>query len=64
VPITPGHAEQLFKRRYDLGHANIDRLAVRDAEPDPQKHAELDAVIAADREAIYVLDRLISTVNR
>jgi hypothetical protein len=64
VPITPGHAEQLFKRRYDLGHTNIDRLATRDTEPDPQKRAELDAVIAADREAIYVLDRLVSTVNR
>jgi hypothetical protein len=33
VPITPGHAEQLFTRRYELGHANIDRLATRDAEP-------------------------------
>jgi hypothetical protein len=64
VPITPGHAEQLFKRRYDLGHTNIDRLAARDAEPDPEKCAELDAVIAADREAIYVFDRLVSTVNR
>jgi hypothetical protein len=58
VPITPGHAEQLFKRRYDLGHTNIDRLAARDAEPDAQKRAGLDALIAADREAIYVLDRL------
>jgi hypothetical protein len=35
VPITPGHAEQLFHRRYDLGHTNIDRLATRDAESDP-----------------------------
>ena len=56
VPITPGHAEQLFRRRYELGHANIDRLAVRDAEPD----AEIDATIAADRDAAIVLDRLIA----
>jgi hypothetical protein len=27
VPITPGMAEQLFHRRYELGHANLDRLA-------------------------------------
>lgn len=56
VPITPGHAEHLFKRRYDLGHTNIDRLAARAAEPDPQQRAELDATIAADREAIHILD--------
>jgi hypothetical protein len=60
VPITPGHAEQLFRRRYDLGHANIDRLATRDAEPDERTRAEIDAAIAADREAAIVLDRLIA----
>jgi hypothetical protein len=62
VPITPGHAEQLFRRRYDLGHANIDRLAVRDAEPDGQARAEIDAAIAADRNAAMLLDRLVSRV--
>jgi hypothetical protein len=60
VPITPGHAEQLFMRRYELGHANIDRLAMRDAEPDPTSRAEIDAAIAADRRAAMVLDGLIA----
>lgn len=60
VPITPGHAEQLFRQRYDLGHANIDRLAVRDAEPDERVRAEIDEVIAADREAAIVLDRVVA----
>jgi hypothetical protein len=60
VPITPGHAEQLFRRRYDLGHTNIDRLATRDSESDPQAEAELDATIAADRQAAITLDRLIA----
>ncbi len=61
VPITPGHAEQLFRRRYELGLANIDRLAVRDAETDPQRHAEIDALIATDRTAAVTLDSLITT---
>jgi hypothetical protein len=60
VPITPGHAEQLFKRRYDLGHTNIDRLATRDAESDPAVRAEIDATIAADRQAAITLDGLIA----
>lgn len=60
VPITPGHAEQLFLRRYELGHTNIDRLATRDAESDPQARAEIDAAITADRRAAAALDRLIA----
>jgi hypothetical protein len=63
VPITPGLAEQLYTRRYDLGHTNIDRLAVRDAESDPTVRAEIDAAIAADREAAIALDRLIGRVT-
>jgi hypothetical protein len=58
VPITPGHAEQLLKRRYELGHTNIDRLATRDGEPDPHARAQIDAAIAADRKAAMTLDRL------
>jgi hypothetical protein len=58
VPITPGHAEQLHQRRYELGHANIDRLATRDAEPDSAVRAQIDATIAADRAAAITLDRL------
>jgi hypothetical protein len=63
VPITPGHAEQLFRRRYELGHANIDRLAMRDAEPAAQARAEIDAAIALDREAAILLDRLVARVR-
>jgi hypothetical protein len=58
APITPGHAEQLFKRRYELGHANIDRLANRDALSDPALRAEIDA----DRLAAITLDDLIARV--
>jgi hypothetical protein len=60
VPITPGHAEQLFRRRYDLGHTNIDRLATRDSESDPARREEIDAAIAANRQAAITLDRLIA----
>jgi hypothetical protein len=30
VPLTDGHVEQLRRRRYDLAHANIDRLPAPD----------------------------------
>lgn len=63
VPITPGHAEQLFQRRYELGHRNIDRLATRDAEPDPAVRAEIDAAIATDRQAASTLDRFIANAT-
>jgi hypothetical protein len=56
VPITAGHAEQLLKRRYELGHGNIDRLATHDALSDPALRAQIDA----DREAAGTLDRLIA----
>jgi hypothetical protein len=59
VPMTPGLTQQLLRRRYDLGHTNIDRLATRDAESDPAARAEIDATIAADRAAAITLDRLI-----
>jgi hypothetical protein len=60
VPITPGLVEQLFQRRYELGHGNIDRLSVRDAEPDPAVRAQLDAAIETDRQAAITLDRFIA----
>jgi hypothetical protein len=60
VPVTSGLAEQLFQRRYELGHGNIDRLAVRDAESDPAVRAEFDAAIEADRQAAITLDRFIA----
>jgi hypothetical protein len=61
VPLTPGLTQQLLHRRYDLGHTNIDRLAIRDAERDPAVRAEIDASIAADRQAAITLDDLIAT---
>jgi hypothetical protein len=64
VPITPGHAEQLFKRRYDLGHTNIDRLAELDGATSSETRAQIQAAINADREAMGILDRLVSTVKR
>jgi hypothetical protein len=60
VPMTPGFTEQVLRRRYDLGHTNIDRLATRDAESDPTVRAEIDAAITADRAAAITLDRLIA----
>jgi hypothetical protein len=27
--MTPGFTEQILRRRYDLGHTNIDRLVAR-----------------------------------
>jgi hypothetical protein len=45
------------------GHANIDRLAIRDAEPDPAVRAELDAAIATDRQAAITLDRFIANAT-
>jgi hypothetical protein len=60
VPLTPRITQQLLHRRYDLGHTNIDRLATRDAEPDPTARAAIDATIATDRVAAITLDRLIS----
>jgi hypothetical protein len=54
VPITLGMAEQLFHRRYELGHANLDRLASCE-EPDEtlwaQIHADRDAAITLHRFA-------------
>ena len=60
VPMTPHFTEQLLRRRYDLGHTNIDRLATRDAEPDPAKCAAIDEAIATDRVAAMMLDSLIA----
>jgi hypothetical protein len=48
VPLSPGHVEQLRKRRRELGHRNIDRLA----------HDESREDVARDRAAALTLDRL------
>ena len=48
VPLTPGHVEQLRKRRFELGHRNIDRL----------EHDESREDVGRDRAAALTLDRL------
>jgi hypothetical protein len=53
VPLTPGHVEQLARRRFELGHANIDRVefssswTIADLEPDRQRAKALDGVLGA-----------------
>jgi hypothetical protein len=52
VPLTPGHVEQLRARRFELGHANIDRVehtsdwTVADLEPGREKAKALDRLFA------------------
>jgi hypothetical protein len=53
VPLTAGHVAQLRARRFELGHANIDRVehasgwTIADLEPDRQKAKALDRVFGA-----------------
>jgi hypothetical protein len=64
VPLTAGHIEQLYRRRYDLGAINFDRLdALADA-PTPEAAAVLRADIEADRLAAQALDRLFADYDR
>jgi hypothetical protein len=58
VPFTAGFVEQLRQRRYDLGHTNIDRLSVLDAEYDAQERTRIGAALESDRAAAVVLDGL------
>jgi hypothetical protein len=53
VPFTAGFIEQLHRRRYDLGHTNIDRVS---QQPWDQ------AVVDRDREAAVILDLLLAQV--
>lgn len=52
VPLTPGHVEQLRTRRFELGHANIDRVehssswTIADLEPDREAGKALDRLFA------------------
>jgi hypothetical protein len=54
VPLTPGHVEQLRKRRFELGHRNIDRL----------EHDESREDVGRDRAAALTLDRLFGLWER
>jgi hypothetical protein len=60
VPLTPGQIIQLRRRLQDLRHTNLDRLATRDRQTDPDEIAALDAEITADRLAAEGLDRLMA----
>jgi hypothetical protein len=53
VPFTAGFIEQLHRRRYDLGHTNIDRVS---------QDTWDRAVVDRDREAAITLDRLLAQV--
>jgi hypothetical protein len=52
VPLTPGHVEQLRARRFELGHANIDRVehttdwTIADLEPRREQAKALDRLFA------------------
>jgi hypothetical protein len=60
VPLTAGFIDQLRRRRYDLGHTNIDRLATRDEATDAAEIAAIDDIIASDRFAARALDGLMA----
>jgi hypothetical protein len=53
VPLTAGFIEQLRRRRYDLGHTNIDRVQLEMWDRN---------VVDRDREASITLDRLLALV--
>ena len=53
VEFTAGFIEQLHRRRYDLGHTNIDRVSQETWD---------QAVVDRDREAAITLDRLLAQV--
>ncbi len=53
VAFTAGFIEQLHRRRFDLGHTNIDRVSQESWD---------QAVVDRDREAAITLDRLLAQV--
>jgi hypothetical protein len=64
VPLTAGFVEQLRRRRYDLGHTNIDRLTTRDEATDALVIAAIDEAIVADGLAARALDQLSAAFHR
>jgi hypothetical protein len=54
VPFTAGFIEQLHRRRYDLGHTNVDRV---------QQESWDRTLVDRDREAAITLDRLLAQVE-
>jgi hypothetical protein len=64
VPLTPGLVEQLYRRRYELGAANFERLDALAEAPTPEAAAAIRAEIEADRLAGQALDRLFADYDR
>jgi hypothetical protein len=60
VPLTSGHIEQLRRRRYELAHANLDRLPAPDQPVSAQTRRELDTT----RAAIAHLNAIIANAGR
>jgi hypothetical protein len=64
VPLTPGLVEQLYRRRYELGAANFDRLDALAEASAPEEAATIRTEIEADRLAGQALDRLFAEYDR
>jgi hypothetical protein len=64
VPLTASHIEQLYRRRYDLGAINFERLDVLADAPTAEATAVIRADIEADRLAAQALDRLFAEYDR
>ena len=62
-PADAGLVEQLYRRRYELGDLNFERLGAL-AEATPEEAATLRAGIEADRLAAQALDRLFAEYDR
>jgi hypothetical protein len=63
VPLTAGLVEQLYRRRYELGAANFDRLDAL-AETPAEEAGAIRADIETDRLAAQALDRLFAEYDR
>jgi hypothetical protein len=64
VPLTAGHIEQLYRRRYDLGATNFVRLEALAEASTPEVAATIRADLEADRLAAQALDRLFAEYDR
>jgi hypothetical protein len=64
VPITDGHADQLHRRRYDLGRTTLDRLDTLEHTTDPVERATIQTTIDTERTAAETLDALLAAYHR
>jgi hypothetical protein len=61
VPITPGHVQQLHKRRCDLLDTNLDLIETIGADNDA--NAPILAEVYANRRSTEALDRILNTYS-